>query len=178
MFNYDPYAELAALRPVPSLELTSPDFDNGAPLPLFAWAAERGGEDRAPALRWSVPPAGTKSIAISCYDPDAPTGSGYWHWAAFDLPADLTELASGDGTSETLPAGAVVLPNEVRRERFVGAEPPAGTGIHRYFFVVDALDVLSLPIPAHSTPGVLGFQRHFHTIARGVLVGTADPAER
>lgn len=178
MFSYDPYAALAELRPVPPLELTSPDFAPGAALPTFAWSADRGGEDRVPALQWSAPPAGTKSLAISCFDPDAPTGSGYWHWAAYGLPADLTSLPSGDGTAATLPKGAVVLPNEARLERFVGAAPPAGTGVHRYFFVVDALDVETLDLDAGSTPAVLGFHRHFHTLARGVLVGTADPAER
>lgn len=178
MFSYDPYAALAELRPVSPLELTSPDFAPGAPLPVFAWSADRGGEDRAPALQWSAPPAGTKSLAVSCFDPDAPTGSGYWHWAAYGLPADLTSLPSGDGTAATLPKGAVVLPNEARLERFVGAAPPAGTGVHRYFFVVDALDVETLDLDAGSTPAVLGFHRHFHTLARGVLVGTADPAAR
>lgn len=178
MFSFDPYAELAALRPVPPLELTSPDFDPGQPLPLFAWSSDRGGEDRTPALEWSAPPEGTRSIAISCFDPDAPTGSGFWHWAAYNLPASTTSLPSGDGTAASLPGDAVVLPNEPRLERFVGAAPPPGTGVHRYFFVVDALDVDALDLAPRSTPAVLGFNRHFHTLARGVLVGTADPAER
>lgn len=178
MFDYDPYAALAALRPVPQLTLTSPDFEHGGPLPLFAWSVSRGGEDRAPALEWTGLPEGTRSIAVSCFDPDAPTGSGYWHWAAYDLPADATSLASGDGTAAALPEGAIVLPNEARAERFHGAAPPAGTGVHRYFFVVDALDVDHLDIPTGATPAILGFNRHFHTLARGVLVGTADPAER
>jgi len=178
MFSFDPYAELAELRPVAPLELTSPDFTPGGPLPLFAWSASRGGEDRAPTLEWSQPPAGTRSLAISCFDPDAPTGSGFWHWAAFDLPGGTMSLPGGDGTAASLPGSARVLPNEQRTERFIGAAPPAGTGVHRYFFVVDALDVETLDIPAGSTPAVLGFNRHFHTLARGVLVGTADPAER
>ncbi len=178
MFDYDPYALLAQLRPVAPLPLTSPDFEPGGPLPLFAWAEKRGGEDRAPALHWSEVPAGTQSIAISCFDPDAPTGSGFWHWAAYNLSADIHDVPSGDGTVEALPAGAVVLPNEARLERFIGAAPPAGTGVHRYFFVVDALDVPALDLPAGATPAVLGFNRHFHALARGVLVGTADPAER
>lgn len=177
MFSFDPYAELEALRPVPPLSLTSPDFSAGAPLPRFAWSSERGGEDRSPALRWSQPPAGTKSFAISCFDPDAPTGSGFWHWAAFDLPADVRELASGNGTTAALPSGAQVMPNEARSQRYIGAAPPAGTGVHRYFFVIDALDVEKLGLDGTETPGVLGFNRHFHTLARGVLVGTADPAE-
>ncbi|MGM7680371.1 YbhB/YbcL family Raf kinase inhibitor-like protein [Microbacterium sp. A94] len=178
MFSYDPYAELATLRDFLPLELTSPDFDPDGALPLFAWSADRGGEDRSPALQWSTPPAGTKSIAISCFDPDAPTGSGFWHWAAYNLPAATTSLASGAGDLAALPAGATVLPNESRTERFIGAAPPEGTGVHRYFFVVDALDVPTLDIARGSTPAVLGFNRHFHSLARGVLMGTADPSER
>lgn len=178
MFSYDPYAALAELRPVPPLELTSPDFDAGGALPLSAWASGRGGSDLSPRLQWSEPPAGTKSLAISCFDPDAPTGSGFWHWAAFDLPADLTALESGDGTVASLPAGAKVMPNEERSQRYIGAAPPAGTGVHRYFFVIDALDVATLGLDGSETPGILGFNRHFHTLARGVLIGTADPARR
>ncbi|MGO2049866.1 MAG: YbhB/YbcL family Raf kinase inhibitor-like protein [Microbacterium sp.] len=178
MFSYDPYAELATLRDFAPLELTSPDFEPGGPLPLFAWGAKRGGEDRSPALQWSQAPAGTKSFAVSCFDPDAPTGSGFWHWAAFNLPVGTTTLASGIGDLAALPQGATVLPNESRSERYIGAAPPEGTGIHRYFFVVDALDVETLEIPAGSTPAVLGFNRHFHSLARGVLMGTADPADR
>ncbi|WP_051606335.1 YbhB/YbcL family Raf kinase inhibitor-like protein [Microbacterium sp. CH12i] len=176
MLSYDPYAELSTLRDFAPLELTSPDFEPGGALPLFAWAAARGGEDRSPALQWSTPPAGTKSFAVSCFDPDAPTGSGFWHWAAYNLPAATTSLTSGDGMLESLPYGATVLPNEARSERFIGAEPPEGTGVHRYFFVVDALDIDTLDIAPGSTPAVLGFNRHFHTLARGILVGTADPS--
>ncbi|WP_232304612.1 YbhB/YbcL family Raf kinase inhibitor-like protein [Microbacterium sp. XT11] len=178
MFSYDPYAALAELRPVPPLELSSPDFEPGGALPLSAWSSDRGGSDLTPRLRWSAPPAGTRSLAISCFDPDAPTGSGFWHWAAFDLPAGLTELESIDGTAASLPEGAKVMPNEARLQRFIGAAPPTGTGVHRYFFVVDALDVEHLDLRGDETPGTLGFHRHFHTLARGVLVGTADPADR
>ncbi|MEJ1923679.1 YbhB/YbcL family Raf kinase inhibitor-like protein [Microbacterium sp. KHB019] len=178
MFSYDPYAELATLRDFATLELTSPDFEAGGPLPLFAWSAGRGGEDRSPGLQWSQAPAGTKSFAASCFDPDAPTGSGFWHWAAFDLPADTAVLPSGTGAAAALPAGTKVMPNEARLEQYIGAAPPEGTGIHRYFFVVDALDVEKLDLDGDETPATLGFHRHFHTLARGVLIGTADPAER
>lgn len=98
--------------------------------------------------------------------------------AAYNLPADTTVLASGTGAAASLPAGSVVLPNEARLEKFIGATPPEGTGVHRYFFVVDALDVDSLDLDAGATPAVLGFNRHFHSLARGVLLGTADPSER
>lgn len=177
MFSFDPYAELAALRPMPPLTLTSPDFVHGGALPLSAWSTQRGGADRSPALTWGEAPAGTRSFSVSCFDPDAPTGSGYWHWAVYNLPADLRGLAAGvgDGADGSLPPAAITLPNEERTARFVGAAPPAGTGVHRYFFVVDALDVDHLDIPAGATPAILGIQRHFHSLARGVLVGTADP---
>ncbi|HCS62211.1 MAG TPA: YbhB/YbcL family Raf kinase inhibitor-like protein [Microbacterium sp.] len=178
MLSYDPYAELASLRDFAPLELTSPDFEPGGALPLFAWSSDRGGEDRSPALQWSGAPAGTKSFAVSCFDPDAPTGSGFWHWAAYNLPADTAVLASGIGTDAALPAGSKVLPNEARLEKFIGAAPPEGTGVHRYFFVVDALDVERLDLDTGATPAVLGFNRHFHSLARGVLMGTADPSER
>jgi Raf kinase inhibitor-like YbhB/YbcL family protein len=178
MFSYDPYAALAELRPVPPLELTSPDFTAGGPMPGFAWSSSRGGDDQHPTLEWSQPPAGTLSFAVSCFDPDAPTGSGFWHWAAYNLPADTRRIESGDGTAKSLPAGSAVLPNEARLERYIGAAPPAGTGIHRDFFVVDALDVDHLDLEVGATPGVLGFNRHFHTLARGILIGTGDPSER
>lgn len=180
MFDYDPYAELATLRSFEPLTLTSTDFEEGGPLPEWAWGtgAAAGGADRSPQLSWSGVPEGTKSLALSVFDPDAPTGSGFWHWAVFNLPADLTELPAdaGSGADGALPAGAVTLPNETRTKRFIGAAPPAGTGVHRYFFVLDALDVDALDVPADATPAILGFNRHFHTLARGVLTGTATPA--
>ena len=126
MFSYDPYAELATLRDFAPLELTSPDFEPGGPLPLFAWGAKRGGEDRSPALQWSQAPAGTKSFAVSCFDPDAPTGSGFWHWAAFNLPVGTTTLASGIGDLAALPQGATVLPNESRQRALHRRRPARG----------------------------------------------------
>lgn len=178
VLNYDPYAELATLRDFAPLALTSPDFENGGPLPLSAWSASRGGADVAPTLSWGEPPEGTKSFAISCFDPDAPTGSGYWHWAVCDLPSSLRSLVASAGDADALPDRALVLASESGQFRFEGAAPPSGTGVHRYFFVIDALDVDVLDIGPASTPAILGFNRHFHSLARGILVGTADPAER
>lgn len=177
MFDFDPYAELAKLRDFAPLTLTSPDFAPGGPLPLFAWGSARGGEDRHPTLEWGEVPAGTRSISISCFDPDAPTGSGYWHWGVYGLPADLRSLQAGGGGLDELPAGARVIRNDSGSRKFIGSAPPAGTGVHRYFFVVDALDT-ELDLADDAPPAVLGFNRHFHALARGVLFGTADPAER
>lgn len=174
MFAYDPYAQLATLRQFAPLSLVSEDFEPGGALPRSAWGRSAGGADRSPHLIWGEVPEGTRSIALSCFDPDAPTGSGYWHWAVYNLPPTTSALLAdaGNGTSDSLPDGAITLPNEARAERYAGSAPPPGTGVHRYFFVVDALDTI-LDLPAGSTPAVLGFNRHFHSLARGVLVGTA-----
>jgi Raf kinase inhibitor-like YbhB/YbcL family protein len=176
MFEYDPYAELARLKDFPPMTLTSADVEDGQPLPKQCWGSGAGGADRSPQLRWTGAPAGTRSFAVSCFDPDAPTGSGFWHWAVYDIDPATTELAAdaGNGAAGSLPPGAVTLPNEARSERYIGAAPPATTGVHRYFFVVDALDVSHLDIAAGSTPAVLGFNRHFHSLARGILVATAS----
>lgn len=167
MFSFDPYAELATLRDFAPLTLTSTDIAHGQPLPKAHWGAGAGGSDTSPQLSWSGAPEGTKSFALSCFDPDAPTGSGWWHWAVYDIPADVTSVATGED-----PPG-VVLRNEAGKPGFIGAGPPPGTGVHRYFFVVDALDVEHLDLPKDATPAVLGFQRHFHSLARGILVPTA-----
>ena len=165
--DYDPYARL---DPVPSFPVTSTDITDGEPLPAALYGASAGGEDRSPQLTWSDPPAGTKSFVVTMYDPDAPTGSGFWHWAVADIPADVTSL---DGGAEP-PAGAVVLHNELRQRGFTGATPPQGTGIHRYFTVVHAVDVPSLDLDPDITPAVLGFNLHFHTLGSAILVGTAE----
>lgn len=179
MFDFDPYQQLATLRSFDRLELTSTDFEHGSPLPPTAWGTDTiaEGADVSPQLSWSEVPKGTRSLALSVFDPDAPTGSGFWHWAVFDLPADLRSLPAGAGSGDptALPGGSVTLPNEMRLSRFIGAAPPAGTGTHRYFFVIDALDVTHLEIAESATPAILGFNRHFHSLARGVLMGTATP---
>lgn len=180
MLEVEPYAALARLRDFAPLTLTSPDFVDGGALPVSAWSSARGGADLSPELMWADAPQGTRSFAVSCFDPDAPTGSGYWHWAVYNLAADVRGLAAGAGNGEAgdLPEGAITLSNEERTERFIGAAPPAGTGVHRYIFVVDALDVEHLDIPAGATPAILGFNRHFHSLARGIITGVADPSER
>lgn len=167
MFSYDPYAELATLRDFAPLTLTSTDVAHDQPLAKAHWGSKAGGSDMSPQLSWSGAPEGTKSFALSCFDPDAPTGSGFWHWAVHDIPADVTEVATGQ-----TPPG-ITLPNEQGTRQFIGAAPPAGTGLHRYFFVVDALDVEHLDLPENATPAILGFHRHFHSLARGILVPTA-----
>jgi len=135
-----------------------------------------GGKDVSPQLSWSGAPKGTKSYAVTVYDPDAPTGSGFWHWAVADIPATVTELpeGAGDDTGSGLPEGAVQLPNDARAARFVGAAPPAGHGPHRYVVVVHALGVESIGVAADATPAVLGFTMAGHILGRAVLTATAE----
>jgi Raf kinase inhibitor-like YbhB/YbcL family protein len=113
---------------------------------------------------------------VTCFDPDAPTGSGFWHWAVFDIPADVTELPTGAGSPDgaLLPAGAITLRGDAGAARYIGAAPPAGHGPHRYVFAVHAIDVERLGIDGDVTPALLGFNLFGHTLARAVIVPTYE----
>ncbi|MFI5952877.1 YbhB/YbcL family Raf kinase inhibitor-like protein [Cryptosporangium sp. NPDC051539] len=163
MTGNDPFARLPEAA---TFSLTSTTM--GGELPL--------GHDVSPQLSWTGAPEGTKSYAVTMYDPDAPTGSGFWHWAVADLPAAATSLPedAGDDTGSGLPAGAYQLPNDARVARFLGAAPPPGHGPHRYFVVVSALDVDQIGVPADATPAMLGFLIAGHVLARAVLTATAE----
>ena len=166
------------LPDVPSFSLVSPDFSEGDSLPRWARSgiAGAGGEDRSPTLHWEGAPSGTRSYALTVYDPDAPTGSGWWHWAVYNIPSSISSLPAdaGNPAAGLLPAGAITLPNEIRLERYLGAAPPPGNGEHRYFFTVTALDVERLEIADGSTPAILGFTMREHVIARAQLVGVTE----
>jgi Raf kinase inhibitor-like YbhB/YbcL family protein len=160
-----------------SFAVTSTNVTDGAAWPVEQYSSGvPGGKDLSPQLSWSGAPEGTKSYAVTVYDPDAPTGSGFWHWAVADIPATVTELpeGAGDDTGSGLPAGAFQLTNDARVARFIGAAPPAGHGPHRYFVVVHALDVESIGVPADATPALLGFTIASHILGRAVLVATAE----
>lgn len=163
------------LPPLPALELSSNDFRDGDTLAPAqrSGVLDAGGDDVSPQLSWRGFPASTRSFAVTCFDPDAPTASGYWHWAVFDLSLDVTGLASGAGTpgSKDLPQGAVSLRNDAGFAGYVGAAPPEGHGAHRYFYVVHAVDVPRLGIDPSASPANLGFNLFIHGLARGVLVG-------
>jgi Raf kinase inhibitor-like YbhB/YbcL family protein len=173
--DYNPYDHLPQ---VASFTVTSSDCAHGQPLdmPLVSGVMGAGGEDRSPQLSWSGFPEGTKSFAVTVYDPDAPTASGFWHWAVANIPASVTELPSGAGDKDDpkLPEGAVQLRNDGGFAGFVGAAPPSGHGAHRYFIVVHAVDTDALDVDADTAPAVLGFNLFFHTLGRATLVATYE----
>ncbi|OPG07037.1 kinase inhibitor [Streptomyces sp. GKU 895] len=173
----DPFARLPEAA---SFTVTSSTVSDGAPWPPEQFSGifgVPGGKDLSPHLSWSGAPEGAKSYAVTVYDPDAPTGSGFWHWAVADIPAAVTELpeGAGDDTGSGLPEGAFQLPNDARAARFIGAAPPPG---HRpapaTSSVVHALDVESIGVPADATPAVLGFTMTGHVLGRAVLTTTAE----
>lgn len=130
------------------------------------------GKNISPQLSWSGAPEDTKSFAITLYDPDAPTGSGWWHWVIVNIPVSVTELARGAGNPEAdkLPKGALQLMNNYGTVGFGGACPPKGDSAHRYIFTVYALDVDKLPIDVDTIPPIAGFNINHHTIAKASVM--------
>ncbi len=169
--TYNPYANLPQ---VASFEVTSNDVQDGKKLsqPQVSGIFGAGGEDISPQLSWRGFPEGTKSFAVTMYDPDAPTASGFWHWAVVDISANITELprGAGDESGSGLPQGAFQLRNDGGLARYIGAAPPSGHGKHRYHIVVHAVDVASLGLDKNATPALLGFNLFSHTLGRGMIV--------
>jgi Raf kinase inhibitor-like YbhB/YbcL family protein len=166
----DPYSLLPA---VPAFELRSDDVRQGERVP-DAHTNTSAGRNVSPHLAWSGFPAETQSFLVTCFDPDAPGPAGWWHWTLVDVPASTTELARGVGTEDgtDLPHGAFQLRGDDGVAAYQGAAPPPGDQVHRYFFVVHALDVPSLGLDRDTLPGKASTAAVFHTLARAVLVGT------
>ena len=120
------------------------------------------GQNRSPALNWSAGPDGTKSYAVTVYDPDAPTGSGWWHWVVYNIPADVTALPAGS----RLPSGAVQGRTDFGTRAFGGPCPPQGHQPHRYIFTVYALKVEKIDLPADATAAMIGFMINANTLAK------------
>jgi len=163
----DPYELLPA---VPSFTLTSEDVQDGQPLAQDQVAAAG---DTSPQLSWSGAPEGTRSYTVTCFDPDAPTPSGFWHWVLVDLPADVTSLERGAGAEGAqLPGKAFMCRNDGGSKAFTGAAPPQGDQVHRYFFVVHAVTEDSLGVDSDASPAVVSFNLAFKTAGRAILTGT------
>ncbi|RKW19915.1 MAG: YbhB/YbcL family Raf kinase inhibitor-like protein [Cardiobacterium sp.] len=158
-------------KPAQTLQLSSPDIQDGATLTLAQVADSFGcsGKNLSPALQWTGVPKEAKSLVLTVYDPDAPTGSGFWHWAVYNLPASATGLPAGAGATDAkLPDGAAVLKNDGGIRGFIGACPPPGDTPHRYIYTLYALDS-RLDLPADATPAVLGFSLNGKVLASGQL---------
>ena len=163
----DPYELLPA---VASFTVTSDDVTDGQPL-SDDQVADQG--NRSPQLSWTGAPAGTRSFTVTCFDPDAPTPSGFWHWALVDLPADTTSLEAGAGApGAELPGDAFMLRNDGGQAGFMGAAPPPGDQPHRYFFVVHAVGEDTLGIDADASNAVMSFNLVFKTLGRAIVRGT------
>jgi Raf kinase inhibitor-like YbhB/YbcL family protein len=168
----DPYEKLPR---VGSFKVTSSDVTHGRPmLGKFAYTgAADDAQNISPQLSWSDFPQATKSFVVTCFDPDAPTPSGFWHWVLVDLPVSTTELATGAGRAEArLPGKAFHVRNDYGSKDYGGAFPPEGDRPHRYYFVVHAVDVETLGVDADVSPAVVSFNLAFHTLARALIVPT------
>jgi Raf kinase inhibitor-like YbhB/YbcL family protein len=151
--------------------LSSPQVKDGGRLAapqVFNGFGCQGG-NVSPALQWKGVPAGTKSLAVTVYDPDAPTGSGWWHWVVFNLPADSTGLAENAGSPSPAPAGSVQSRTDFGKAGYGGPCPPAGDKPHRYVFTVYALKVDKLPLDENASGAMVGFYLNQNTIKRAVL---------
>ncbi|HET7736097.1 MAG TPA: YbhB/YbcL family Raf kinase inhibitor-like protein [Nocardioidaceae bacterium] len=163
----DPYELLPATA---SFTVTSTDVTDGQPLKDDQVYAKG---NTSPQLSWEGAPEGTRSYVVTCFDPDAPIVSGFWHWVAVDIPADVTSLDTGSGASnDTLPGGAFHVRNDFGAKEFGGAAPPEGDQVHRYFFVVHAVGEEKLGVDGDASPAVVGFNLAFKTLGRAIITGT------
>jgi Raf kinase inhibitor-like YbhB/YbcL family protein len=164
----DPYQLLPT---VGSFTVSSQDVGDGEQMDQMFAHPGVGGQNVSPQLSWSGFPAETRSFAVTCFDPDAPTPSGFWHWAVVNLPTSVTDLPRGAGTGP-MPAGALALRNDYSEVGYGGPYPPDGDHPHRYYFVVHAVDVDALEVTDQASPAYASFNLVFHTLARAILVPT------
>ena len=156
--------------------LTSPDIADGSTIAQSFEFDGFGcsGRNQSPVLRWSGAPEGTKGFAVNVYDPDAPTGSGFWHWYVIDLPASVSELPANAGAKggAHLPAGARQIRNDYGQYAWGGMCPPPGDKPHRYIFTVHALLVERIDVPDDAPAALAGFMVNANTIAKASFTAT------
>ena len=126
------------------------------------------GENISPELSWKDAPKGTKSFAVTVYDPDAPTGSGWWHWVVFDISKDKFTLPSGFGNSES--KDVIQSMTDFGKTGFGGACPPKGDKAHRYIFTVHSLDIETISLDKNSNPALVGYYLNAHSLAKASLI--------
>ncbi|MBA6339290.1 YbhB/YbcL family Raf kinase inhibitor-like protein [Colwellia sp. BRX8-7] len=155
------------------LTLSSKDIEQGK---FMAKAQEYGGfgcsgGDLSPHLKWANAPKGTKSFAITVYDPDAPTGSGWWHWQVVNIPVNVMEIATGAGDTKTnlAPVGSTQISNDYGSRGFGGACPPEGHGVHHYRFTLHALSVEKLELPKDASGALTGYMINANTIEASTI---------
>jgi Raf kinase inhibitor-like YbhB/YbcL family protein len=142
----------------------------------FVMSADFGfgcaGGNKSPHLKWSGAPDGTRSFAVTCYDPDAPTGSGFWHWLVVNIAPNVTELALGAGSAGgTMPGGALQTRTDCNKPGYAGPCPPEGDHPHRYIFTVFAVSKDKIDVAADTPAAVVGFNLHFATLAKASIMG-------
>jgi Raf kinase inhibitor-like YbhB/YbcL family protein len=166
---------LAGAARADGFTLTSPDISEGGTIQNEQVFNAFGctGQNISPRLAWSGAPANTKSFALTIYDPDAPTGSGFWHWVVFNIPANVNALAknAGDARQRRLPKGAIQSRTDYGIAGYGGPCPPPGDKPHRYIITLHAVDVEKLPLDKNTSAAVVGFNLHYHTIATATLTG-------
>ena len=158
-----------------AFRLTSKDFKEGDVLPqaqVFNGMGHSGG-NLSPQLQWDGVPEGTQSFVVTCYDPDAPTGSGWWHWVVADIPGMARELPQGAGSGgAALPTGALQTRTDFGPPGYGGAAPPPGAP-HRYIFTVNALKIPSIRVNADVSAAYVGFNVHFNSLGSASLTATS-----
>jgi len=153
-----------------AFRLTSNDIKEGGRLPeaqVFNGFGYSGG-NVSPHLAWEGAPDGTKSFVVTCYDPDAPTGSGWWHWVVINVPATTKELPTGSGSGKNLPPGATQMRTDFGPAAFGGAAPPPGPA-HHYIFTVHALKVEKLDLDPQSSAAMAGYMVHMNSLGKATL---------
>ena len=165
-------------RPVPAqgpsrFRILAPDLESQGRITLPHVFNGMGctGQNISPALQWLDAPAGTKSFAVTAYDPDAPTGSGWWHWVMYNMPASTTGLASGAGNGRDAPPGSVQGQTDFGSRGYGGPCPPPGDRPHRYHFTVFALKVDRLDLPGNATAAMVGFNLNANKLATARVTG-------
>jgi Raf kinase inhibitor-like YbhB/YbcL family protein len=154
-------------------KLTAPDLVSKGRIALTHVFNGMGcnGQNLSPVLQWSNPPAGTKSFAVTMYDPDAPTGSGWWHWVMYNIPASTTALLEGAGNGKNAPSGSAQGMTDFGTKGYGGPCPPVGNKPHHYHITVFALKVDRLDVPGNASAAMVGYNLNANRLGTARVTG-------